>query len=166
MLCAGVALVAMMLLIATGALSRHLISEPINGSEVIVGVFLAPLVTYFAAASALSARQHVGVTALVGVMPASARRWTQIAAAALTAVLFGMLAWRGWVHAHDALATGQVEPNVGVPLFWAYVTVPVGCVAIALRAVLLTARWWASGDTQISLARRDEAADSRVGEGT
>lgn len=152
---AGAGLVIVMVLVTVGALGRHLFGAPIAGSEIFVGVFLAPLVTYFAAAGALSQRQHVGVTALVTRMGPRTRKIAQIVGALLTAVIFGTIAYQGWLRTLKAIQTHQVETNVNLPLYLAYGVIPLGCLMLALRAILLAVEWARGSNWKISLARQD-----------
>lgn len=156
---AGIAIVAMMVLVTASALGRHVFNSPITGSEVWVGVFLAPLATYLALASALTHRSHVGVTILVQRSGRRMRRLTQISGAWIVCATFAVLAWQGGLRTWEAFTSGQVEHNIGLPLWMAYVVVPIGCTGIALRAALLALRWWMDGEWRISLAQREATAD-------
>ena len=91
------AVFAAMCLITANALGRHLFSFPIKGSEVVVGLFLAPIITYLALSSALAKRDHVAVTLLVTRMGPRLRRFSQIFAALIVAGSFGLLAYEGWL---------------------------------------------------------------------
>lgn len=152
---AGLAIVTMMVLVTVNALGRYVFSAPITGAEVWVGVFLAPLATYLALASALSHRAHVGVTILVQRLPRKARRGTQIIGAWIVCATFIALAYQGGVRAFGAYSAGQIDPETGTPLWLAYIGVPIGCAGIALRAALLATTWWLDKSWQISLAQQE-----------
>lgn len=152
---AGIAVVGMMVIITASALSRYLFSRPMAGSEVVVGVFLAPLATYLALASALTNRQHVGVTIMVQRLRPSLRRASQLLAALIVGLAFAILAYQGWIRAFHAFSTGQIDPNVGIPLYLAYAVVPIGCAGISVRAFLLAMQWWSEGSWRVSLANTE-----------
>ena len=154
------AVFAAMCLITASALGRHLFSFPIKGSEVVVGLFLAPIITYLALSSALAERDHVAVTLLVTRMGRRLRRFSQIFAALIVAGSFGLLAYEGWLRTAKAISDHQIETNLGWPLFWAYGAVPVGAGLLALRALALAFQWSVSSDWNISLGK----ADSEGGE--
>lgn len=160
---AGVALIVMMVLISLSALGRYTISMPINGSEVIVGMFLAPLVTYLAAASALAHRQHVGVTAVVVKMGARLRAFSQILFALIAAGMFGLIAVQGGKRTLQAYSDHQMETNISVPIFWAYMVVPIGAGALVLSLLALAAKWAVEGGAKASLARDENSSISESG---
>lgn len=160
----GLALVGIMVLVTVSALGRYAFSSPIEGSEVWVGVFLAPLVTYLALGSALSHRQHVGVSLVVQRLGPRLRRGTQIVGALIVSIAFTVVGYEGAVRTWNAYTTGQVETNIGAPLWLAYVVIPLGCACLALRSALLAVTWWLGDEWRISLVQQesDEARIERL----
>lgn len=155
---AGVIILMMMVVITASAFGRYVFDKPLTGVESLVELFLAPAATYFAIASALRHRQHVGVTILVVKMPRLVRRYTQIAAAGVLSTTFGIIAYQGLLRTMDAFSAGRVEDITGIPLWIAYVTVPCGSAVFALRSLQMAMEWWLSGVWRVSLALRDEAS--------
>jgi len=136
-LVAAVLLFAMMAVTFVDVVGRYLFSRPLTGAfeltEVLLGLIVfagLPIVTW--------RREHVTVDLATGRLPDRPRALLARLAAAVTAVVLGVLAWRLGSTAADLSAYGDATVFLGIPLgpvAWAMAALTAAGAAIALVRV-------------------------------
>lgn len=152
---AGVCIALILAVVVANSLGRHILGSPLAGAVAAVELFLAPAATYFALSAALRNRHHVGVSILVTRMPPRVRRFSQILLAIMAAVVFGVLSYQAALRTIDAMSTGRLDEQTGIPLYVAYSVVLIGCAAVALRSLWMALTWWRDGNSNISMVVPD-----------
>lgn len=123
----GATILTMMLVTTASAAARHLLNNPIVGSDVIVASILAPAATYLCLARGLREGRHVALEGLVRRLGERPRRVLHIFTSLLTAAILALVAWQSGGRAVQALQAGQLEQYTGVPMGLVYSVVPLGC---------------------------------------
>ena len=106
-------LVFLMLLTAADVLGRDLLDCPVPGtvelSQYLLAVFILLGLAY-----TQQVKGHVNVSVLISRLPASGQLLLRLISSVLSLVLFGLLAWQGWV---VGLAERTVSDLLRVPQF-------------------------------------------------
>lgn len=159
---AGTAILAAMLLVTGSALARYAFQAPLSGVGEIVSIFLMPLFAYFGLAVTLREKHHVGVTLVIGRLSGRLRRYTQCIAALITTVMFVLIGYAGLLRTQSTLEAALVSDLRGIPLGLAYIVVPIGCFAIAARAVFLCSSWLLNGADRPTLAQDPHSSEENL----
>ncbi|WP_051242020.1 TRAP transporter small permease [Stappia stellulata] len=114
-LVASLLLLTMMVVTFVDVLGRELFSAPLAGAYELTEVLLA-LVIFVGLPIATARREHVSVDLLTARLPGPVRRGFAVGAAAVTAVVLSVLAWRLFVSAGDFMAYGDATVYLGIPL--------------------------------------------------
>jgi TRAP-type C4-dicarboxylate transport system permease small subunit len=137
---ASVPLAAMMLLTVADVLGRSFFARPIHGTYELVELLLT--CTFFFALPAVFLRDgHVLVDVIDTRLP-RAVPWLKRFALVLAAVMLGIIAWRSWLFAKNALEFGDVTSDLSLPLilYWIPLLVGIGGAAIAAVAMAVARR--------------------------
>ena len=108
------ALAAMMFLTAADVALRYTINKPIVGSYELTAYLMVVWVAFAIGETAVE-HGHVNVDIVVQRMKKRPRAILLIVTNFLCIVLFAVVAWRTFVHATKATATGAVSAALGVP---------------------------------------------------
>jgi TRAP-type C4-dicarboxylate transport system permease small subunit len=142
-LCCWVAsafLAAMMLLTVADVVGRSLLARPIHGTYELVELLLT--CTFFFALPAVFLRDgHVLVDVIDSRVP-RAVPWLKRVALGVAAVMLGIIAWRCWLFAKNAVEFGDVTSDLSLPLilYWIPLLVGIGGAAVAAVAMLVARR--------------------------
>ena len=98
-----------------------------------ISVFLLVVLTLVGAAAAFARNSNIRVDFFVLKLPRAAQWALDLAGMALSAVLFGMVAWFGWRFFLDDWKYETTSPGLGIPQ-WTY------SIWLTLLAVLIVAR--------------------------
>ena len=98
-----------------------------------ISVFLLVVLTLVGAAAAFARNSNIRVDFFALKLPRAAQRALDLAGMALSAVLFGMVAWFGWRFFLDDWKYETTSPGLGIPQ-WTY------SIWLTLLAVLIVAR--------------------------
>jgi len=132
---ASVFLAAMMLLTVADVLGRSLFARPIHGTYELVELLLT--CTFFLALPAVFLRDgHIVVDVVDSQLP-RAVPWLKLFALAVAAVMLGVIAWRCWLFAKNALAFGDVTSDLSLPLILYSIPLLVGIAGGAAAAVAM-----------------------------
>jgi TRAP-type C4-dicarboxylate transport system permease small subunit len=128
-------LAAMMLLTVADVAGRRLFDRPIHGTFELVELLLT--CTFFFALPAVFLRDgHILVDMIDSRLP-RAVSWLKRFALAAAAVVLGIIAWRSWIFAENALAFGDVTADLSLPLILYWIPLLVGIVGSAVVALVL-----------------------------
>ncbi len=110
---ASAALVALMGLVCLAVAMRRVAGDPMSGWAEIAGLLL--LVTVFLALPYCGRTGgHIAVDVVTGALPPRLNRWTEVATRLASAIMLGILSWRGAVLA-AAPPAGEVTNILEVP---------------------------------------------------
>lgn len=101
----GVALLVLVVL-ATANVVFRLLHIPFAGTYEVVS-FLGALVTAAALAHTQRRRDHIMVDILTDRFPPGVKRWLDALSDAITAVLFGVIAWQIWAWGNNLKLSGE-----------------------------------------------------------
>lgn len=102
-------------------------------------VFLLVGATFMTAAHVQSRRGHVGIEALVGLLPPRANRARRLLVDVATFLFCAFFAWKSWALFHEAWVDGQVTSSTwGPPLWIPYSVMAAGMTLLALQVLLQT----------------------------
>ncbi len=97
---------------------------------------------FFGASMGAKSGAHIGVEAFTRLFPRSARK-AAILIAGFFSVLFCIIIFFLSAKVVGAIyKTGQVSPAMEMPMYWAYLAVPVGSIMMAVRFLQATAIKW------------------------
>ncbi|MDD7973281.1 TRAP transporter small permease [Roseinatronobacter alkalisoli] len=131
-------LVAVVVLINADILLRFFASRPVQIQFEMTQLYLMPALATLSLARVFRDGGHLALDIVPEqVIPEIVRRLIL----ALSASFFIAVTWMSWRFAYRAFQRGAVEYGVmDWPLGWAYVVVPIGCGALALRLITETFR--------------------------
>jgi TRAP-type C4-dicarboxylate transport system permease small subunit len=128
-------LAAMMLLTVADVAGRWFFARPIHGTFELVELLLA--CTFFLALPAVFLRDgHIVVDVIDSRLP-RAVPWLKRFALVVAAAMLGVIAWRSWLFAGNALAFGDVTSDLSLPLIWYWIPLLVGIAGAAVAAAVL-----------------------------
>lgn len=126
--CAALMMV-LVAVVSTGVVFRYCLLSPLPWVDQL-SRFLLVWIVFIAAGVALRAGEHVGVEALVRLLP---RKACLCVSFFNRVVIFLFLVRLGVDGASLArLSTNQIMPTLGISMFWTYLAVPVGSALMAL----------------------------------
>jgi len=134
-----VSMVLMTLITFVQVIGRYVFNHSLGWSEEICR-FLVIWITFGGSAYAFRKGVHIGVTALVNIMPSKLRFLINLFSKLATIFFFVVLAYYGWLHTAQQIVNGQVAPATRLPIAIAYSAVPIGSVLVIIRLVEETIR--------------------------
>jgi TRAP-type C4-dicarboxylate transport system permease small subunit len=136
-LTAALFLAAMMLLTVADVMLRAVFNTPIRGVYELVELLLA--YTFFLALPAVFLRND---NILVNLIDDLAPQWVPAfkrVAAAVAVVVLAVMAWQGFIAAHDSFAFHDITADLGLPRLWHWLALLVGvfgaCIAVLVMGV-------------------------------
>ena len=134
---AALCLFVLFALIVTLVLLRYVFNAGVVGANESATVLFV-YATALGAAVEVGRREHIAVTALVERLKGKARRWVEVFAFALVALINAVIAWQsiGWI----AVTGGYLMPATQVPRFVAQFAVPLGCVLATVYCLIAIRR--------------------------
>jgi TRAP-type C4-dicarboxylate transport system permease small subunit len=124
------ALSAMTLLYSLSIFSRYIIKVSMPWTDEIV-MFLFIWATFLGASIGVRKGFHLGVSVLQNSLPPKWKRHAALLIGAVCIFTCGVLAWQGLRMVHLQFTMGQKSSQLGVPIFWVGLAIPVG-LALAL----------------------------------
>jgi len=118
----------------TAVFFRFVLNDPLSWSEEAARYMMA-WVTFMGAGLAMGQRRHIGVTLIVSKFPERMRLFLNLTAEVVILLFLGLIAWQGAILVWD-LKT-QVSPAMHFPMIIPYLSVPAGCLYMALQVVKL-----------------------------
>jgi C4-dicarboxylate transporter, DctQ subunit len=132
---AALAYFAIGLMLGYEVFARYLFTAPTIWAEELSRLFLV-WGTCLAAAILLHRRQHIRITILTDLLPASARRWQECLVLLFVAGFAGAVVWYGTPLAFDSFERGRTTGSMlDIGAVWAEAAVPVGCSLLCLQAL-------------------------------
>lgn len=111
---------------------RFTFKIPLQWSEEL-SIFIMGWVAFLGASIGVKRGAHIGVEALVLVLPAKVKKYLVAATSLISAVFFLLLINLGMQIVLKQYLTGQVSPAMRIPMYYAYLSLPIGSTLIAIR---------------------------------
>lgn len=130
----GIMMAVMVVVVFIQVVYRFVIQSSLPWSEE-VARYLLVWITFLGASSGVKHGSHVGVEAVLLMLPQKARKYVNLLSAGLSiffsivVVVFSM----GIISKQIEMA--QVSPAMQIPMWWAYAAIPVGATLMAVRYV-------------------------------
>lgn len=143
----AIAIVLMMLHITLDVFLRYVFWSPPPGTLVFVSNYYMVAVSFLALAFAERRNAHIAVEVVFEYFPLRFQRLTSCLGAALSALIFGMLAWRGLDEAlrKQAIDAFMFEQGLRIPIWPSYYLLPIGAGLMSLVLVFKIIRYLVGG---------------------
>ncbi|MBZ4688581.1 MAG: C4-dicarboxylate transporter, DctQ subunit [Clostridia bacterium] len=76
---------------------------------------------------------HIGVEAVVNFLPASLKKGATLIAGLLSVVFSILIMFLSFKVIAVLIKTGQKSPAMEIPMYWAYLAIPTGCILMGVR---------------------------------
>lgn len=141
----SVALVAASIILSYSVTVRSLFKSPTYWQDE-AAVFLLVGATFLSAASVQARRGHVGIEALVEILPPAANRVRFLLVDVASLAFCAFFAWKSWSLCHEAWVDGQVSSSTwGPPLWIPYVIMASGMTLLSAQIALQIAAFLTGG---------------------
>ena len=137
-LIAAVFLGAMLVLTVADVTLRAVFNTPIRGVYDLVELFLAATL-FFALPCVFLRDENIVVNSIDDLVPRAVPALKRIAEL-LAVVILAVLAWQGFIEAHDSSEFHDVTADLGLPRYWHWAAVLTGLVGGALAALVMAFR--------------------------
>jgi TRAP-type C4-dicarboxylate transport system permease small subunit len=132
----GLALAGMMLVTVVDVVVRYTWNSPLGWSQELITYYLLPAAFFLALAHTLREDGHIKITILDRFLSARTRWVMSTGGHVLSAVLFALVAWKGFEKTGEAWRAGSVYPGYfSWPTWISLAFVPVGVTLLELRIV-------------------------------
>lgn len=149
----------MLLMMITGTLDifgTNVLAWPIPAAFEFMTAMMV-VVVFFALSLAQARKAHIRVEILYEHMPRTLQRITDVFQYALSAIFFGLIAWFGWISAHEGFLIGEFASGiVNFPLWPARYAMALGATLMAMQCLVDLAGVIFGWST-------DDSGDSNVG---
>lgn len=148
----AIALVLMMVHITADVGAKFVFSSPLPGTIAIVSTYYMVAVVFLPLAFAERRNNHISVEVLVERLPQLAQYRLNAGATLYSAIIFGLLTWRGLQEALRKTDVGSfiIEQDVRIDTWPAYYLLPLGAGLIVAALVFKVVRFMRGGaDSQI-----------------
>ena len=129
----------MMLVTVADVVLRSLFSSPVFGTFDLVELFLVALI-FLGLPETFRREEHVVVDVVDHLAPVRAVARLRVLAAALAAVLLGLMLWRSIAPAYDTWRFGDRTLDLSIPRFVHWLPILLGTAAALLVALMMLAR--------------------------
>lgn len=131
---AGTIMALIMLITLGNVVARYFTSRSFAATEEF-SIALLIVLAFVGSATAFACDRHIRVTFVIERLPVALRRGAEWLTFAVTAALFGFIAWYAGRLTWDQYRFEETSPALGVPQWWYTVWMPILSAAIVLRLV-------------------------------
>jgi TRAP-type C4-dicarboxylate transport system permease small subunit len=121
--------------------------------------FLIVLITFVGIGYAARQGRHIRMTAIYDALPDSGRKALMTVICLVTGLTMLALSWYAYSYVSTVAASGRVLPALQVPIWWAYVCVPVGFAVTGIQYLLGAVRNLTERDIYLSASTVDSYDD-------
>ena len=141
------AIFLMMAHITLDVFLRYVFWNPLPGTLVFVSNYYMVAVSFLSLAFAERRSAHIAVEVATEHFPLRFQRFTNCIGSALSALIFAMLAWRGFDEAFSkqAIDAFMLEQGVRIPIWPSYYLLPVGAGLMSLTLLFKIIRYLVVG---------------------
>ena len=143
----GIAVLLMILHITADVVAKYVFNAPLPGTIAIVSTYYMVAVVFIPLAFAERRSGHISVEVLTRLLPGRAQRGLSAVAAAYSALIFGLLAWRGFGEAMNKTAIGTfiIEQDTRIDTWPAFWLLPLGAGLMVAALVFKLLRYLTLG---------------------
>lgn len=121
--------------------------------------FLIVLITFVGIGYAARQGRHIRMTAIYDTLPDRGRKALMTVICVVTGLTMLALAWYAYGYVSTVAASGRVLPALQVPIWWAYVWVPLGFAVTGIQYLLGAVRNLTERDIYLSASTVDTYED-------
>lgn len=127
----GLVLIGATALVSVNVFFRYVFNYALSWGDEVITYALLWLVFL---GGGVAARQgaHISMEALLTLLPARLQRRNAVVVNVVCAALSAVVGYLGWRLAEAVRSLDQVGAASGVPMFWVYLAIPVGCALMML----------------------------------
>lgn len=152
---AGIALVAMLILVLLDVAGRTLFLSPVRGTLEIVSYILLPLVVFGGYAIAHQRDQHMRMTLVYGSLKGRANIWNRIVVELITLTGIALMIYYAWARMQRSVTIKEAEVGlITIPVWPTTIFMIVGTCIFLLQSLAVLTR-----DTQLLLAATSKEED-------
>lgn len=129
-------LLAMTLLIFWGVVNRFILQHSLKWCEELAR-YIGIWAVLISASLGVKRGIHVGVEAFVMVLPKKVQKYVSLLTTLLSLMFSIAVTYVGFEYALRLVETNQLSPAMRMPIVWAYLSVPIGCLLMSCRYVLI-----------------------------
>ncbi|QNB47847.1 TRAP transporter small permease subunit [Thermanaerosceptrum fracticalcis] len=111
---------------------RFILKAALPWSEEL-SIYIMAWVTFLGASVGVKRGAHIGVEAMITFLPRKIQKYFTLLSYVASAIFFLMLIYFGSLIVQKQIATGQVSPAMRIPIYYAYLSIPVGSALMSLR---------------------------------
>ena len=159
----GILLAAGVLLMAANTIGnvigRFVFDQSLYFSEEL-NQFLIVLITFVGIGYAARQGRHIRMTAIYDALPDRGRKVLMTVICVVTGLTMLALSWYAYSYVSTVAASGRVLPALQVPIWWAYVWVPIGFAVTGLQYLMGAVRNLTERDIYLSATMVDSYDDA------
>lgn len=155
-LAAGVA--AMATVSVANVVGRFLLGQSIFVTEEL-NQFLVVMITFVGIGYAAREGRHIRMTAFYDALPDRPRKALMVVICVTTSAAMFVLAWMSWGYVAGVANLGRIAPALGVPIWWAFVWLPLGFAVTGIQYALTAVANLTRRDVWVSTAVVDTYDD-------
>lgn len=141
------ALFAMVVTVFLQVFFRYVVKASLPFSEELAR-YLMVWVVYIGASIGAKEGAHIGVEAIVNLFPTSLKKIIVIITGILSVIFCILIIWLGFKVVFYVMQSGQRSPSMEIPMFYAYLAVPVGGILMGIRFIEATVKNFIHFDDQ------------------
>jgi len=143
----AIAIFLMMAHITLDVVARFVVLKPLPGTLVFVSRYYMVIVAFLSLAVTERHAQHISVEVVSERMPERVQGGLNVMGALLSAIIFGMLAWRGFEEGIKKYEVGAfvLESNVAIPVWPTYFLLTFGAALMSLTLIFKIIRHLSGG---------------------
>lgn len=124
----------MVIVVFVATMLRYLTDFPLPWSAEVARYVMVWL-AYIGASLAIKKNAHLGVEIVVSLLPAELQKFFGYLRTALI-ILFNILViYFTFQIIENQIATGQLSPALRIPIYWAYIAIPIGAALMIIRSI-------------------------------
>ncbi len=133
----AVAAFMMMVLITFDTAGRYLFNKPIQGTLEITELYLMIMVVFLTLSYSFKRGEHIRIDILYRHFSAKTKALVDMLSLLLSALLFAVITYQGWVMTYEAWSQDQYTFGViTLPMVFSYIWVPLGSGTLTLRLLI------------------------------
>lgn len=146
---AALALLAASVILSQSVIVRYFLKQSTYWQDE-ASILLLTAGIFLTAAGIQQKRGHVGIEAIVGLLPPGAERARRLIVDLASAAFCGFFAWKSWTLLHEAVIENQVKESTwAYPLWIPYAIMAIGMTLLTVQILIQIAAWFTGDDRAI-----------------
>lgn len=113
---------------------RFVLNLPLRWTEEL-GIYTLAWISFLGASVGIKRWAHIGVEAFILLLPKKLQHVAKLLSLVLCIVFFAIMVYFGFEIVNKQFVTGQVSPAMRIPMYYAYLSVPVGGAFMLIRTL-------------------------------